>query len=363
MPILTIDQDDIDVPSFTFDPVDYDKAAEKLGLALLQEIKRPAPPGHKLLTLPKGTLGGGKLTGAYDLTAFIEVQAGEGEGGMFTILQPSDEDAQGVVKMQSIKSGISLLSPTTFNALTMLDFWNPIYSWRRGVLMQYVPKHTVYDPASKTYDLETNFIANVKNSQHFKNEDKDSPEYQFISLLDVKLEDMKTKIKTYFDNVFARLKTTNGILDYLTLAESRRRIYRPIPLNEFGLTLPYAVNYDHAPETRFEMTETGDIQPIPARGMQYFHKLTATQDKGSLAGFDPSLIPEPDDDAAPLPREEPPISGNEAMAMMDVSAVYQTPITFSSRRVCPFRRANNCGQRRAEPKRISSSELGEPVTI
>lgn len=340
--------------------MDYDKAAEKLGLALLQNIDGPAPSGYTLLTLPKGTLGGGKLTDAFNSTAFIELQAGEGEGGMFTILQPSYEDAQGVLKMQSIKSGISLLSATTFNALTMLDFWNPIYSWRRGVLMQYVPEHTVYDPASKTYDLETQFIANVKDSQHFKNEDKDSPEYQFISVLDVKLEDMKKKIKTYFDNAVTRLKTPNGILDYLTLAESRRRIYRPIPLNEFGLTLPYAVTYDHAQETRFEMTENGDIQPIPARGMQYFHKLTATQDKGSLAGFDPSLIPEPDD-AAPPPREEPPISGNEAMAMMDASAVHQTPVTFSSRRVCPFRRAK-CGQRRAGPK-VIFSEPGEPVTV
>ncbi|ERF76404.1 hypothetical protein EPUS_06962 [Endocarpon pusillum Z07020] len=324
----------IDIPDFLFRPTDYDKASQKLGLALLQDVEGPAPPGYTLLSLPEGTLGGGKITGSYDTTAFIELQTGEGEGGMFTILQPSYEDAQGVLKMQSIKPGIGLVSAATFNALMMVDFWNPIYSWRRGVLMQYLPEQTSYDSASKTYDLESQLIANVKKSHSFKSGDTESPEHQFISLLDVKLEDMRSRIKRYFDNVVTRLNTLDGMIDYLTLAESRRRIFRPVPLNEFGPTLPYAVKYGHEQGARFEMTENGEIQPMDARGLRFFYKLTGTQGKGSLAGFDPSIIPEADDAAT----DEPTML--TSVAIMDSSMSHTPAFMPHKKSLCPFRRAH-----------------------
>ncbi len=253
---------------------------------------------------------------------------------MFTILQSSYEDAQGVLKMQSIRPGIGLLSAAAFNALMMVDFWNPIYSWRRGVLMQYLSEQTLYDPTSKSYDLENQLIANVKNSHHFKSGDTESPEHQFISLLDLKLEDMRSRIERYFGNVVTRLKTLDGMIDYLTLAESRRRISRPVPLNEFGPTLPYALNYGHEQEARFEMTENGEIQPMAARGVRFFYKLTGTQEKRSLAGFDPSIIPEADDTAT----DETSIS--TSVAMMDCSVSHTPALMPRKRRVCPFRRAH-----------------------
>jgi hypothetical protein len=58
----------------------------------------------------------------------------------------------------------SLLSLNVFNALMMVDYWNPVYSWRMGVLMQYVPETTTFNPTTRTYDLETEFIENVKRS-------------------------------------------------------------------------------------------------------------------------------------------------------------------------------------------------------
>lgn len=265
---------------------------------MLQDIEGPAPPGHELLSLEEGTLRGGKQTLSFDTTNFIQVLAGEGDDGMFTILQPSYEDAQGVLKMQTIKTGIGLLSNQTFNALMMLDFWNPVYSWHRGVLMQYVPGGITFDSETKTYDCEIQLIENVKASSHYVNGDKESPEYRFISLLGVSLEDMQAKIKTYFKSVAARLQTFDGMVEYLTLAESRRRIYRPVPLNEFALTLPYALNYEHPPTSRFEMTETGQVIPMATRGLQFFHRLTSSQVHGSLAGFDPRIIPAPDDNSA-----------------------------------------------------------------
>ena len=303
---------------------------------MLLDVEKVPDEGY--LCLPKGTLGGGKLTDSYDQTKFIQVRAGEGDGGMFTILQSSYEDAQGVLKMQTIKdnkkagSTLAILSAKVFNALMMVDFCNPIYSWRRGVLMQYVPDEICYDSASNKYDLEDQLIANVKNSSHYKNADTSSPEHQFISLLETSLEDMQARIKSYFTKVVARLQTEDGMFDYLTLAESRRRIYRPVPLNEFGFTLPYALNYPTRNRGRFEMTENGDIQDMNSRGMRFFYSLTGTQNDGSLAGFDPSIIPKPDDDGAQV------FVTPETIKMTASSQAQISPPAPQDRRGCPFRR-------------------------
>src|SRR2546421_7357256 len=203
------------------------QASESVGLALIKNVRK-VPAGHEELILPEGTLGGGKQTSSFDETRFVQVQEGELEDMMFTVLQPSYEDAQGVLIMQNLKSNpgqapTSLLSPKAFNALMMLDFWNPVYSWRRAVLMQYVPESTVYNEATGKYDLEDEFTANVKKSKFYLDEDTEarnaSPEYQFISLLDAKLEDHQKRIKQYLDSVQARLKTVEGLASYIRLAE------------------------------------------------------------------------------------------------------------------------------------------------
>lgn len=341
---INIIQNGIEVPRFIFDEVSYGKASEQLGLSLLQDIEDvpELPTDHTILTLPQGTLGGGKQTASFDITSFIVAQTGEGENSMFTILQPSFEDAQGVLKMQTIKAGVSLISNKVFNALMMVDFCNPIYSWRRGVLMQYVPGETTFNPENKTYDMETKFIANVKDSKPFKVEDKDSPESQFISLLDTALPDLQSRIKRYFDAVDSRLKTVDGVLDYLTLAESRRRIYRPVPLNEFGMTLPYALNYGPTADARYEMTETGTIVPMAERGVLFFRKLTATQDEISLAGFDPRIIPAPDGGAA---LGGPVLSKLMSSLTLASAGKHNQEDVMKKARACPFRRAN-VGRRR-----------------
>lgn len=301
-------------------------------MALIQDVER-APPGPPEFELPEGTLGGGKQTASFHQTLFVQVQEGENDNVMFTILQPSYEDAQGVLIMQNIKSNpgkppTSLLSPKVFNSLMMVDFWNPVYSWRRGVLMQYVPNMTVYNQDAGKYNLENQFITNVKESKFFKEQVQESPEYQFISLLDAELRDHQKRIQSYLQNVQTRLKTVNGLSDYLRLAESRRRIYRPLPLDEFALTLPYALKYGLDLNARYEMTEFGEIQNMAGRGVQFFHAWTGTQEDGSLAGYDPHIIPRPD------------ASTRDSAFITDaVSSSFKTQSVFSrkTRRSCPYR--------------------------
>jgi hypothetical protein len=212
-------------------------------------------------------MGGGKETNSFSTQDFVNIEPGEGPGGMFTIVHPSYEDAQGVMTMQVLDSArpplnrASLLSFNVFNALMMVDFWNPVYSWRMGVLMQYVPETTTFDPATRTYDLEKVFIESVKRSPIYRSGDRYSPEWQFISLLDAPIESHHSRIQAYLNTVDGRLENEQGIRDYLVLSESRRRIFRPVPLNEFGMTLPYALDYGSA-NVRWEMTEAGTIQQM-----------------------------------------------------------------------------------------------------
>jgi hypothetical protein len=89
--------------------------------------------------------------------------------------------------------------------------------------MQYVPETTAYDSSTGKYDLDEVFIGNVKSTY------ATDPTYEKL---------------TYFlcPSCIERLKTYEGLLDHMNLAECRRRIYRSLPLDEFGCTLPYALS-------------------------------------------------------------------------------------------------------------------------
>ncbi|RYP70984.1 hypothetical protein DL771_005079 [Monosporascus sp. 5C6A] len=79
-----------------------------------------------------------------------------------------------------------------------------------------------------------------------------SPEAEFLELLsqpDLEQE-AKRRIQKYVNNINAKLATKEGVLGYMKLAESKRRMFRPTrssgrpvhPLAEFDLSLPYASN-------------------------------------------------------------------------------------------------------------------------
>lgn len=97
---------------------------------------------------------------------------------------------------------------------------------------------------------------------------------------------MRSPIWSYLDKTTKRLKNRGGLIDHLTLAESRKRLYRPLPLDEFGYTLPYALLYNKVGSQ--EMTEQGTIQNIPQRGLDFLKQWLT-----SLSGYDPQIIPAP----------------------------------------------------------------------
>ncbi|CZR68570.1 uncharacterized protein PAC_18469 [Phialocephala subalpina] len=143
---------------------------------------------------------------------------------------------------------------------------------RRGVLMQYIPECT-------TLEKET------------------TPMISAGSLWRTPLSSLQARIQQYLNLADARLETLEGVFDYLKLVESRRRrMYRPFPLSEFGLSLPYALNYDEDAGARFEMRKDGSIAPLPTRGVEFFRRWNGTQKSGRLAGFDPKILPRPGTD-------------------------------------------------------------------
>lgn len=283
----------------TFNESDYTTAANNLGLSLIQELDPDKHPSIKPdLTLPWQSLGGDRRDEPdYPDIGYKIALAGEGMSP-FNFLQASYEDAQGVVKSQRIikvnekhrqPSYVGLFSQHTFYAIMMLDFWNPVYSWKRGVLMGYVPQTTNYD--GKNYDLDSNFIANVKKSPHAS--EPNSPEHQFLQLLDKTLPDFQQMIRDYLTAVANRIKNdpVPALQDYLLLAESRRRIYRPLPLDEFGYSLPFATKIPFTPGKGLrEMTSAGTTQVMEQRGQDFLNAWTT-----SLAEPDPHVVPTPDE--------------------------------------------------------------------
>ncbi|KAK4141061.1 uncharacterized protein C8A04DRAFT_39390 [Dichotomopilus funicola] len=256
-------------------------------------------------TLPWRSLGGDKRDrpDRKDIGYKIAL-AGEGPSP-FNFLQSSFEDAQGVVKIQNIIKDnsdysqpryVGLFTQHTFYTIMMLDFWNPVYSWKRGILMRYVPQTATFNDGR--YDLDAKFVANVKKSPHAS--EPGSPEYEFLQLLNKTLPDFQQMIRDYLAAVVNRIKTdlVPALKDYLSLAESRRRIYRPLPLDECGYSLPYATEIPFIPgENLLEMTLKGTIQVMDQRGQAFLNAWTVT-----LAEPDPHVIPPP---AVGGPGDEP----------------------------------------------------------
>lgn len=267
--------------SAEFRPEDYNPAIQFLGISLLQEWDSETSPSPKVdvVQLPKGTLGGGKQTDSYNITNFLKVKENsEGDLIYFVVLQSSLEDKWGVLNLPS-----SLVDNTLMKCILLLDFYNPVYSWRRGVLMQYLPKTTSLD--GDKYDMETAWIANIRKSSHAS--EAGSPEYEFLDLYchPPSCSAIETRFRDYLGKVNVRLKTQEGVTDFMKLAESRRRIYRPLPLDEFGMTLPYALNLP-TDWKLIEMKEDATVTEIPERGLKFLNGWT-----GTLHGYDPHLLP------------------------------------------------------------------------
>ena len=311
------------------------------------ELVSKLQPEIPTVTLRPGTLGGGKQTDEHDWTVFI-VSAPNTEGVPFVILQSSYEDSQGVQSIQQIGLGDdfprALLSDKAFQALVMIDFCNPVYSWRRGVLFQYVPSSTSLQGAE--YDFEANFVSAIKRSSFAQ--DPSSPEYQFLAFYKSgnQASDYQNIIQQYFNGLVNQFNTTKGMIQHLRLAESRRRLYRPLPLDEFGFTLPYAIKIPvDAPF--LEMTPAGKIQPIPIRGLRFLLSWIAT-----LWTFDPKLLPQ---FKGLSPSAEGIASVQKAGLHTKSIQVSGCPAMYTQNSRCPTTSTRSYGRRRPKISGVGSS--------
>ena len=151
----------------------------------MQEVPAGTPSSE---VLPQYTIGGhhdkGDRGTGYQSANFVVTQHGEGTFKFIT-LQASIEDTIGLNRILNIPTDagkVSLLTEEAWRALLLVDFWNPIYSWRRGVLMAYVPKTTAITKKSEgpVFDLEAKFKAAVQESTYAST--KGSPERTFLEL-------------------------------------------------------------------------------------------------------------------------------------------------------------------------------------
>lgn len=210
-----------------------------------------------------GTLDNGKedIIGGAQVNFAVQ-QWGKGDNP-WVILQSSIDDAMGVWMAQKMFLGddkqaarCQLFSETTFNALMMVDFWNPIYSWRRLKLMQYIPVEAELsdtpstDPVTGeevyTYNLEQTFINAIKQRIDGKGSlvelQEEWLEAEFLCNLEKPLIEHQIRISNYTNSVANNLGESKWIMQYLKLAESRRRMFRPMPMNFFGSNIPYCLS-------------------------------------------------------------------------------------------------------------------------
>ncbi|KNG87651.1 hypothetical protein ANOM_004147 [Aspergillus nomiae NRRL 13137] len=268
-------------PEFRYD--DYQSAIKNLRLSLLQEWPSEAPAlgSVPLVKLHEGTLGGGKQTNSYDVRNSLLVQDNEGKRYLLYHLANLCRRCHGVMNLPN-----TLVSQRLLWSILLLDFYNPVYSWRHRVLMQYLPRTKKL--VNGKYDMEAAFVANIRASCH--SPETDSPELQFLAVYDERSppspDTVKSRFKSYLNKVEYHINTPRGLADYMKLAESRRRIYRPLPLDEFRLTRAYALRLSPT-WPLVEMTKHATVTPIPPRGLNFLNCWT-----GTLHAFDPKLLPQ-----------------------------------------------------------------------
>jgi len=141
-----------------------------------------------------------------------------------------------------------VLSEQYTTALLMIDFPNPIDSARRAALMRHVPAGPV--AARGDGGLERLMLQSIAAAAAAPGSGSDEAEIaQFMRLGPGEWqENASQRIVALFQAVAARAATLPGVLDYLRLADWRRRSFRrDRRLAEFKLTLPFSSVADQAP--------------------------------------------------------------------------------------------------------------------
>ncbi|MGI5372721.1 hypothetical protein ACQEV2_00305 [Streptomyces sp. CA-251387] len=149
----------------------------------------------------------------------------------FVVPEAAHEDNE--VVRQMVRNG---LVPAKFAACAlMVDFPNPVFSPARSRLMRYVP--TTPTKVVELCDKVAQAILDAAGTLP-----ADSPEGRFAEHWQVPDDAWRTvfgqRVDAYLRGVTERIRTESGFDDFVRLAESRRRQFRGMRLNEFELTLP-----------------------------------------------------------------------------------------------------------------------------
>ncbi|KAH9477674.1 hypothetical protein JR316_0009900 [Psilocybe cubensis] len=159
------------------------------------------------------------------------------------------QGSEGPFAFPIIESGVE-----DYQAMLMVDFYNPIYSARREGLMQYVPHDATLKADGKIYDVLDQFLTNLHASPASK--EPESAEFELLELLATPdasyAKEFTARVNTYLKKVEERMNSEvaikiSAVEEYMALADGRRRLYRgrenekeSSGLNEFLLTLPMA---------------------------------------------------------------------------------------------------------------------------
>ena len=143
--------------------------------------------------------------------------------------------------------------------------------------MRYVPSTATYDGTATNlqdrYELGSGLVDAVKYAiPNLGLDPKTSPEAEFLELAGHEnLEQhICSKIGAYVKKINEQLKTTNGVLGYMRVAESKRRLFRPPPrtqrplhpLAEFDMSLPYANKVSAFNGEVWSMKPDGTVESI-----------------------------------------------------------------------------------------------------
>lgn len=171
----------------------------------------------------------------------------------FPVPEPAFEDLD--VLNQLLQQRI--LSRRFAACLLMVDFPNPLYSPRRAALMRHVPL-TARRKADGSYDLEDTVLASLTAAAGAL--PADSPERELLELWGTADWEraFSRRLEAYFEALQARLDSPEGYDAVFRLAESRRREFRMLPLNEFRLTVPVTNLPESTPS--LEMLPDGGVR-------------------------------------------------------------------------------------------------------
>ena len=160
---------------------------------------------------------------------------------------------------------VGILSEQFATALLMIDLSNPIDSSRRAGLMRHVPASPV---AAKGPDgLQARILQSICASAS----EEEADELAIMGFMKVPESQWQAaaarRLANFFDAVRARAKTLEGVIEYLKLADWRRRSFRRNrKLAEFNLTLPFSKVADDAPGV--ELMEDGVVRELTAAAIQ-----------------------------------------------------------------------------------------------